>query len=118
MTGLSSDPTSNRRDFLTYALSLMRAHNAEHSNSLPVLDVSAMKHVAYVFDSLIYFMTAGDMSDEVGMVKDVSVDGHFAYDDEDDIKDKPGMKEKTWDFYKLLFKCTSCLLFSFPADGD
>jgi E3 ubiquitin-protein ligase EDD1 len=51
-----SDPTSSRCDFLTYALSLMRGHNAEHSDSLPVLDVSAMKHLAYVFDALVYFL--------------------------------------------------------------
>ena len=38
----------------------MRAHNGEHSDSLPVLDVSAMKHIAYVFDALIYFMRAGN----------------------------------------------------------
>merc|ERR1719412_2166596 len=56
---ISSDPQSNRRDFLNYALSLMRAHNAEHSDSLPVIDVSAMKHIAYVFDALIYYMRSG-----------------------------------------------------------
>lgn len=38
----------------------MRAHNNEHLDSLPVLDVSALKHVAYVFDALIYFMRSGD----------------------------------------------------------
>lgn len=38
----------------------MRAHNSEHLDSLPVLDVSALKHVAYVFDALIYFMRSGD----------------------------------------------------------
>ena len=54
-----SDPQSNRRDFLNYALSLMRSHNAEHSDSLPVIDVSAMKHIAYVFDALIYYMRSG-----------------------------------------------------------
>jgi E3 ubiquitin-protein ligase EDD1 len=50
---------SNRKDFLNYALSLMRAHNAEHSDSLPILDVAAMKHIAYVFDALIYYMRSG-----------------------------------------------------------
>merc|ERR1719270_2207264 len=39
----SSDPGQNRKDFLHYALSLMRSHNGEHSDSLPVLDVSALK---------------------------------------------------------------------------
>ncbi len=37
----------------------MRAHHAEHSNALPVMDVAAMRHVAYVFDALIYYMRAG-----------------------------------------------------------
>lgn len=34
----------------------MRAHNSEHRDSLPVLDVSALRHVAYVFDALVYYM--------------------------------------------------------------
>ena len=55
----STDPVVSRRDFLTYALSLMRAYSSEHSDSLPVLDVSALKHVAYVLDALIYCMRAG-----------------------------------------------------------
>merc|ERR1719460_2973421 len=58
----SSDPGQNRRDFLHYALSLMRAHNGEHCDSLPILDVAALKHIAYVFDALIYYMRSG--SDE------------------------------------------------------
>ena len=48
-----------RREFLSYSLSLMRAHNSEHLDSLPVIDVSSLKHVAYVFDSLIYFLRGG-----------------------------------------------------------
>ncbi|CAH1996841.1 unnamed protein product [Acanthoscelides obtectus] len=55
-----------RREFLSYCLSLMRAHNSEHLDSLPVLDVSALKHVAYVFDALIYFMRSGN-ADSVGV---------------------------------------------------
>lgn len=34
----------------------MRAHNGEHRDSLPVLDVSSLRHVAYVFDALVYYM--------------------------------------------------------------
>jgi len=45
-----------RRDFLSYAISLMRTHNNEHFDSLPILDVGSLKHVAYVFDSLIYYL--------------------------------------------------------------
>lgn len=56
---LGGDTHAARREFLSYCLSLMRAHNSEHLDSLPVLDVSALKHVAYVFDALIYFMRSG-----------------------------------------------------------
>lgn len=64
---LGVDGTAARREFLSYCLSLMRAHNSEHLDSLPVLDVSALKHVAYVFDALIYFMRSGshDVQEEV-----------------------------------------------------
>ena len=40
----------------------MRGHNSEHSDSLPVIDVSAMKHIAYVFDALIYFLRSGNQN--------------------------------------------------------
>ena len=53
------DGNSARRDFLTYALSLMRSHNAEHSDSLPVLDIASLRHVAYVLDALVYYMRSG-----------------------------------------------------------
>lgn len=59
LTNYGSEGVSARRDFLSYALSLMRAHNNEHFDSLPVMDVSSLKHVAYVFDALIYFMRSG-----------------------------------------------------------
>lgn len=54
--GVEQNPA--RREFLSYCLSLMRSHNAEHADSLPVLDVSALKHVAYVLDALIYYIRA------------------------------------------------------------
>lgn len=57
---VGGDAHAARREFLSYCLSLMRAHNSEHLDSLPVLDVSALKHVAYVFDALIYFMRSGN----------------------------------------------------------
>ncbi|XP_069354271.1 E3 ubiquitin-protein ligase UBR5 isoform X7 [Maniola hyperantus] len=47
-----------RREFLAYCLSLLRAHSAEHAEQLPVLDVAALKHVAYVLDALVYYMRA------------------------------------------------------------
>jgi len=85
--GAAADASANRRDFLQYALSLMRGHNGEHADSLPVVDVSAMKHVAYVFDSLIYYMRAGDMSEEANPVKDfcahaIESSSPFAYADD------------------------------------
>jgi len=36
----------------------MRAHSNEHGDSLPVLDVSSLKHVAYVLDAFVYYMRA------------------------------------------------------------
>ena len=37
----------------------MRSHNDEHSDVLPVIDISALKHVAYIFDALIYYLRSG-----------------------------------------------------------
>ncbi|XP_055339569.1 E3 ubiquitin-protein ligase UBR5-like isoform X2 [Paramacrobiotus metropolitanus] len=51
-----SATASSRNDFLGYMLSLMRAHNSEHGDSLPVLDVAALKHVAFVFDAMVYYL--------------------------------------------------------------
>ncbi|KAL1449793.1 hypothetical protein WDU94_002267, partial [Cyamophila willieti] len=63
-SGSSSQNVEPRREFLSYCLSLMRAHNSEHADSLPVLDVSSLRHVAYVLDALVYYMRSGssDMS--------------------------------------------------------
>ncbi|XP_021934340.1 E3 ubiquitin-protein ligase UBR5 isoform X2 [Zootermopsis nevadensis] len=66
----AADPHSARRDFLSYCLSLMRAHNAEHLDSLPILDVSALKHIAYVFDALIYYMRSGTESPDADVLRD------------------------------------------------
>lgn len=60
------DPLTGRREFLNYCLSLMRAHNGEHSDTLPVIDVSSLKHIAYVFDALIYYMRSGNESNPYG----------------------------------------------------
>ncbi|XP_056647890.1 E3 ubiquitin-protein ligase hyd isoform X1 [Diorhabda sublineata] len=60
----TGDAHAARREFLLYCLSLMRAHNNEHLDSLPVLDVSALKHVAYVFDALIYYMRSGNADND------------------------------------------------------
>lgn len=38
----------------------MRAHNSEHRDSLPVLDVTALRHVAFVLDAIIFYMRASN----------------------------------------------------------
>lgn len=55
---------TSRRDFLTYALSLMRSHSSEHRDSLPVLDVTALRHIAYVVDGIVFYMRSGTDSDK------------------------------------------------------
>ena len=55
----SMDSNAARIDFLSYMMSLMRSHNSEHYDSLPVLDVSSLKHVAYVFDAFICYIRSG-----------------------------------------------------------
>jgi len=52
------DGTAARRDFLSYMISLIRGHGNEHHDSLPILDVSSLRHVAYVFDAYIYYLQA------------------------------------------------------------
>ncbi|XP_059176788.1 E3 ubiquitin-protein ligase UBR5-like isoform X3 [Physella acuta] len=69
----STDGNSARRDFLSYALSLMRSHHDEHSDSLPVMDITALKHIAYVFDALIYYMRTAPDSDVEALRDGVSV---------------------------------------------
>lgn len=48
----------------------MRAHNSEHLDSLPIMDVSALKHIAYVFDALIYYMKSGTDPPDVDVLRD------------------------------------------------
>ena len=63
----------------------MRSHNAEHSDTLPVIDVSTLKHVAYVLDALIYYMRSGTDADADGIRDGISV--HSWQDHEDNIAD-------------------------------
>lgn len=47
----------SRRDLVAYALALMRAHANEHRDLAPLhLDLAALKHCAYVFDALIFYL--------------------------------------------------------------
>lgn len=55
---------SSRREFLTYALSLMRSHSSEHRDSLPVLDITALRHIAYVLDGIVFYMRSGKDNDD------------------------------------------------------
>ena len=48
-----------RLEFLNYAMSLKTSNNDEHADSLPSLDISSMRHIAYVFDALVYYMNSG-----------------------------------------------------------
>ena len=55
---------------MSYALSLMRSHHDEHSDSLPVIDITALKHSAYVFDALIYYMRTAPEPSDVDNLRD------------------------------------------------
>ncbi|XP_074657055.1 E3 ubiquitin-protein ligase UBR5-like [Tubulanus polymorphus] len=83
-----SEANSARRDFLMYALSLMRAHNDEHCDNLPVIDISALKHIAYVFDALIYYMRSGTDSDADAIRDSVSVSSSWQDHDENENDDQ------------------------------
>ncbi|XP_055677408.1 E3 ubiquitin-protein ligase hyd isoform X4 [Lutzomyia longipalpis] len=63
VSGLGNDSQPSRREFLTYCLSLMRAHSSEHRDSLPVLDITALRHIAYVLDAIIFYMRSATEHD-------------------------------------------------------
>jgi len=51
--------TSNgRQDYLTYLLSLMRSQDGEHGDSLPTVEITSLRHVAFVLDAFIYYLRA------------------------------------------------------------
>lgn len=64
-----------RREFLTYALSLMRSHSSEHRDSLPVLDVTALRHIAYVLDGIVFYMRSAKENDVSGGTGTSTFDG-------------------------------------------
>lgn len=51
-----SNTSSSKRDFLHYALSLMRGHSDEHADELPALELNVLRHVAYVLDAALYHL--------------------------------------------------------------
>ncbi|KAK6633415.1 hypothetical protein RUM44_004018 [Polyplax serrata] len=79
---------SSRRELLSYCLSLMRAHNAEHLDSLPVLDVSALKHIAYVLDALIYYMRSGVSQDCFSSNKNYNIMDNWNADQDENENDE------------------------------
>ena len=86
-----SDTNNARRDFLHYALSLMRAHSNEHTDCLPVIDISSLRHVAYVFDALIYYMRSGTDTDTDVLRDGISVISWQDHDEnENDEHDEEG----------------------------
>lgn len=93
--GVSADTQPSRREFLTYCLSLMRSHSSEHRDSLPVLDVTSLRHIAYVLDAIIFYMRAasehenggcGDKGDAGGLSAPwTDPDDHDNEESEDDL---------------------------------
>ena len=57
----------------------MRAHNSEHRDFLPVLDVTALRHVAYVLDAILFYMRATNDCDI-----DRTTTGSNVWDDQDE----------------------------------
>lgn len=62
----------------------MRAHTSEHRDSLPVLDVTALRHIAYVLDGMIYYMR-NDTSD--GEKTDTAIWADADENENEDIED-------------------------------
>ncbi len=56
MNGNEASDSSLRHDFLTYLLSLMRGSDNEHGDSLPKLEMTSLKHVAYILDAFVYYL--------------------------------------------------------------
>lgn len=52
----SSQVISSRRDFMSYTLNLMRSYTNEHRDSLPSIDISLLKHIAYAFDGFLFYL--------------------------------------------------------------
>ena len=59
----------------------MRSHNDEHADSLPVIDISALRHSAYIFDALIYYMRTTPEADVDPLKDGISV---ISWQDTDD----------------------------------
>ena len=54
--GVEASESSLRQDFLTYLLSLTRGSEDEHGDSLPKLEMTSLRHVAYILDAFVYYL--------------------------------------------------------------
>lgn len=100
---IASEP---RREFLSYCLSLMRSHSNEHADSLPVLDISALKHVAYVLDALIYYMRSDTINTPI---QSSSVNAFNDIDSESWVADQVRLNESV--FFVRLYTFRSLLTY-------
>eukprot|EP00794_Sanderia_malayensis_P011765 gene11765-12982_t len=62
--GNDATDSSLRQDFLTYLLSLMRGSENEHGDSLPTLEMSSLRHVAYILDAFVYYLRSKNKKKE------------------------------------------------------
>ena len=88
----SSNLDTGRQDFLVYVLSLLRGHSNEHGDSLPKLDVSSLRHVAYVLDALVYYIrnnpNASSQANRSSAEKTVTPDTPNDEEGGDDVDDE------------------------------
>lgn len=88
----SSNLDTGRQDFLVYVLSLLRGHSNEHGDSLPKLDVSSLRHVAYVLDALVYYIrnnpNASSQANRSSAEKTVTTDTPNDEEGGDDVDDE------------------------------
>ena len=59
----ASDLPNARHEYLSYILSLMRGHENEHGDSLPKIEITSLRHVAYVLDAFIYYLRSSQYTD-------------------------------------------------------
>nr|CAB3267473.1 E3 ubiquitin-protein ligase UBR5-like [Phallusia mammillata] len=91
--GSSNFNEDAKQDFFSYVLSLMRSHSNEHSDLLPIVDVAALKHVAYVLDAYIYYMRglsfrdADDMKNSTNSRNQISLDIGYDNSENEDEED-------------------------------
>lgn len=81
----------------------MRAHNSEHRDFLPVLDVTALRHVAYVLDAILFYMRASNDCDI-----DRTTTGSNVWDDQDENENEDAEEDIS----------TSIVMDTDSVDGD